>query len=223
MKSRLLVVLFSIPALISFGQVGVFGGASVVKGFGQRGVYYTGINAGVEVPRDDMTSFFGRVIMSLPYKEEGSIQATAIDPTTTFPSVKQVPCEFRNSVFNLQFGTRYYVGNGYDYGLSAYGGSIFELGTMGVTRKVADGAYDEDKYMLVDSENQEYPKRGRIISFNLGLNAGVKYNFMFGVLFFDVTGSYSLFPLSSNALSTDYGNFAYVNFGFNIGYRKDIF
>ncbi len=222
MKSRLLALLFSVPAFMSFGQVGVFGGASIVKGFGQPGIYQ-GINFGVEVPRDDMTSFFGRVVMTLPYKEEGTIQATAIDPATTFPSIKDVPCEFRNSVFNLQFGTRYYVGNGYDYGLSAYGGSIFEVGTVGVSRKVDKDAYDEEKYALVNSENQEYANRGRIISFNLGLNAGVKYNFMFGVLFFDVSGSYSLFPISSNALSSAYGRFAYVNFGFNLGYRKDIF
>lgn len=223
MRNNLLAGFFCLSAFLSFGQVGVFGGASVVKGFGQRGVYYKGLNVGVEVPRDDMTSFFGRMIITLPYKELGTIQASAIDPSTTFPSVKQVPCEFRNSILNLQFGTRYYVGNGYDYGLSGYGGSIFEIGTVGVSRKVADDSYDSDKYILVNGDNQEYPNRGRILSLNLGLNAGVKYNFMFGVLFFDVTGTYSLFPLSSNALSTDYGRFSSVNFGFNLGYRKDIF
>jgi len=218
---NILIVCFALISISGKAQVGVFGGLTTVKSLGYQGVY-PGINFGVEAPKDDMISFFGRVIMTLPKGIDDSIAATAIDPSTTFPSIKYVPCRFTNSVFNIQCGTRYYLGNGYDYGLSAYGGSIFEVGTLGVRRKIK-GDLDESKYEMVSSTGVVYPNKGRIFAMNLGLNAGIKYNVYFGVFFLDFTGSYSLFAFASNPLANDYSRYSQLNFTVNVGFRKDIF
>ena len=220
MKKSLLISLLTLFAFAAKAQTGVAGGATLVKGIGYPGVY-SGLHLGVEIPRDDMVSFFGRVIATLPNSTSDSIRVEAIDPSTTFPSTKYVPCKFTNSVFNIQAGTRYYLGNGYDYGLSAYGGSIFELSTLGVKKK--SDSYDETKYQFISSTGTPYTNKGRTIAMNLGLNAGIKYNMYFGVIYFDITGSYSLFGLGTNALATDYSRYSPLNFTFNLGFRKDIF
>lgn len=220
MRKSLLISLLMFVAFTGKAQTGVAGGATLVKGIGYSGVY-SGIHLGVEIPRDDMVSFFGRIITTLPNSVNDSIRVEAIDPTTTFPSTKYVPCKFSNSVFNIQAGTRYYLGNGYDYGLSAYGGSIFELATLGVRKK--SDAYDETKYQFISSSGTAYTNKGRTIAVSLGLNAGIKYNTYFGVLYFDITGSYSLFGIGTNALATDYSRYSPLNVTFNLGFRKDIF
>lgn len=203
-------------------QVGVFGGTSIYKSAYVPG-FYTGLQVGAEVPRDDMVSFFGRVTASFPQVSIDTIRVEAIDPTTTFPGVKDVETKFKNSVVNFQFGTRYYLGNGYDYGFSAYGGSIFEISALTVKRSATDADFDESKYQFVSSDSQLYAEKGSVFLVNLGLSAGVKYNFYFGLLYFDVTGSYNLFPMFTNAFSRDYGRASAINFTMNLGFRKDIF
>jgi len=214
-----------IAIFISVGanaQVGVTGGASFLKGFGVDGLY-KGLHLGVEVPRDDMVSFYGRMIVTLPNYYTDTMQAAAINPATTFPSQVFASTKFGSSYMNLQAGTRYYLGNGYDYGFSAYGGSIFELTTMGVTRHNQE-SIDESKYVFVDSHGEPVSDtRGRVLGFSLGLNAGVKYNLPFGLFYFDITGSYLVFGFSSNQLAASYNSMAPLSFGFNFGFKKEIY
>jgi len=221
MKKLLLLGLALVFGNLLNAQVGIFGGTSIYKSALVKG-FYTGIQLGAEVPRDDMVSFFGRVTATLPQVSTDTIRLEAIDPTTTFPGVKDVEAKFKNSVVNFQFGTRYYLGNGYDYGLSAYGGSIFEISAMTVRTSTTE-SYDESKYEFISTDSRPYDKRGSVFLVNLGLSAGVKYNFYFGLLYFDVTGSYNLIPVFTNDLSRDYGRASAINFTFNLGFRKDIF
>jgi hypothetical protein len=44
-----------------------------------------------------------------------------------------------------------------------------------------------------------------ITTFNIGLNVGVKKHVGVGMFFFDITGAYSIFALTSNSLAADYG------------------
>ena|SRR6218665_1896040 len=221
MKKILLFGLTLILGNLLNAQVGVFGGTSIYKSAYVKGIY-TGLQFGAEVPRDDMVSFFGRITATLPQVSIDTIRLEAIDPTTTFPGVIDAESKFKNSVVNLQFGTRYYLGNGYDYGISAYGGSIFEISALTVKRSTTE-SYDETKYQFISSDSQPYAERGSVFLVNLGLSAGVKYNFYFGLVYFDVTGSYNLFPVFTNAFSRDYGRASAINFTMNLGFRKDIF
>ncbi len=219
---RYLAIVAILVSVSGNAQVGVTGGASFLKGFGIDGLY-KGMHLGVEVPRDDMVSFYGRMIITLPNYTTDTMQAAAIDPSTTFPSQVFAETKFGNSYLNLQAGTRYYLGSGYDYGFSAYGGSIFELTTMGVTRHNQE-SIDESKYVFVDNSGQPVTDtRGRVLGFSLGLNAGVKYNVPFGLFYFDLTGSYLVFGLPSNRLAASYNSFAPLSFGFNLGFKKEIY
>lgn len=221
MKKYGLIALLVLLGSGSFAQIGVSGGGTVLKSFGIKGAY-PGIHLGVEVPRDDMVSFFGRMVLTLPSYVADTILVEAIDPTTTFPSTKYVPTRFGNSYLNFACGTRYYLGNGYDYGISAYGGSTFEISTMGVKRG-ATGEFDDTKYQFISSSGNEFADRGRVIMMNLGLSAGVKYNFFFGVVYLDITGSYLLFNIASNEFAAYYARVSPLMFSVNVGYRKDIF
>jgi len=215
-------ILLGFVALAGFGraQTGVSGGLTMIKGFGIPKAY-PGIHIGVEIPRDDEVSFYGRVTATLSNatSEQSTTNVEARDPTTTFPNVKQINYNVKMNYINLEGGTRYYIGNGYDYGWSAYGGSVFMLSINSVKANYQD--YDEDKYALPDGMTE----RGRILALNLGLNAGVKNHFMFGMLYFDMTLGYALFAIPSNEIANQGGGQLYspLTFGFNFGFRKDLY
>lgn len=206
--------------LIGRAQTGVSGGLTVIKGFGVPKIY-PGIHIGVEIPRDDEVSFYGRVTSTLSNEssEVAQANAEARDPTTTFPNVKTVNYTTKMNYINLEGGTRYYLGNGYDYGWSAYGGSVFMLSINSVKADFDD--YDESLYELQDGLTE----KGRIIALNLGLNAGVKNHFTFGMLYFDMTLGYALFAIPSNQTASQGGGLLYspLTFGFNFGFRKDLY
>ncbi len=221
MKNNLIIVFFLFVVKLAFAQTGVSSGLTVIKSFGIQKPY-TGMHIGLEIPRDDEQSFFGRVTFTLKNKIDDSLYATAIDGTTTFPQQKYAATQFGFSFLNFEGGTRYYIGSGYDFGWSGYGGTIFGVSISNISRKTT-GDIDESKYEFVASDNTPYPEKGRIIALNLGLNAGVKNHFAFGMLYFDVTLGYSILALPSNSLAAEYNQFSQLMFSFNFGYRKDIF
>jgi hypothetical protein len=217
---QLLLLGFVALAVLGRAQTGVSGGLTMIKGFGIPKAY-PGIHIGVEIPRDDEVSFYGRVTATLANasNETATTNVEARDPATTFPNVKQVNYNVKMNYINLEGGTRYYIGNGYDYGWSAYGGSVFMLSINSVKADFDD--YDEDKYALTEGLTE----RGRILALNLGLNAGVKNHFMFGMLYFDMTLGYALFAIPSNQIASQGGGYLYspLTFGFNFGFRKDLY
>lgn len=219
MKTLLLLTGLLLTLAVN-AQTGVSGGITMIKGFGIPKPY-PGIHVGIEIPRDDEVSFYGRITTTLSNMsdEVGTTNVEARDPTTTFPNVKEINYTVKMNYVNLEGGTRYYIGNGYDYGWSAYGGSLFMLTVNSVKADFSD--YDEAKYALPSGMT----RKGSIVALNLGLNAGIKNHFMFGMMYFDVTFGYSLFAIPSNSLASSGGGLMYspLTFGFNLGYRKDLF
>lgn len=213
-----LVALFA--TLTGIAQTGVGGGVTMIKAFGIRKAY-PGMHIGIEIPRDDQISYFGRITgtFSNTGDERGQAVVEARDPNTTFPNVLNVGYDYKMNYLNIEGGTRYYLGNGYDYGWAAYGGSMFMLTINNIKANYDD--YDESLYKLQEGYNE----KGRIIALNIGLNAGVKNHFSFGMLYFDVSLGYSLFALPNNNLASQVGvtMFRPLIFGFNLGYRKDIY
>lgn len=214
-------VLLVCIALAIYGnaQTGVSGGLTMIKGFGVPKAY-PGIHIGVEIPRDDQVSFYGRVTATLSNMSDKTFSANAeARDLSTSPQVKTVPYTVKMNYINLEGGTRYYIGNGYDYGWCAYGGSVFMISVNSVKAKFSD--FDESKYQLSDG----LTSKGRILALNLGLNAGVKNHFSFGMLYFDMTLGYSLFAIPSNAMAQQGGGQLYspLNFAFNMGFRKDLY
>jgi hypothetical protein len=106
--------------------------------------------------------------------------------------------------------------------MALYGGTMVMLNTNGVVRKEASGV-DETKYEFVNSLGEPYPKKGRIVSLNIGLNVGFKKHIGVGMVFFDVSAAYSILGLSSNDLANQYGTFSPLVFAFNLGFRRDLY
>lgn len=217
------IISFLILVLISchaYTQTGIAVGGTLINGFGSQ-KNLPGISLGVEIPRDNESSLFIRSSFTTRSTTSESVLFQAIDPLTS-PVVKNGVCDFKNGIFNLEGGTRYYFGEGYDSGLALYGGTIVMMNTNGVVRREATGV-DETKYEFVNSLGNPYTKKGRIISLNIGVNVGIKKHIGVGMVFFDVTAAYSLLGLSSNDLAKDYGTFSPLIFAFNIGFRRDLY
>ncbi len=203
-----------------FSQTGISVGGSIINGFGSE-KYLPGINLGVEIPRDNESSLYVRASFTSRSTSTETVLFQAIDPLTS-PVVKNGVSDFKNGMFNLEGGTRYYFGEGYDSGMALYGGTMVMLNTNGVVRKEASGV-DETKYEFVNSLGEPYPKKGRIVSLNIGLNVGIKKHIGVGMVFFDVTAAYSILGLSSNDLANQYGTFSPLVFAFNLGFRRDLY
>ncbi len=205
-----------------FSQTGISAGGSIINGFGTQ-KRLPALNLGVEIPRDNESSLYIRTTFSTRSSTSEQVTFQAID-NQTFPVIQNGRCDFKTGYFNLEGGTRYYFGEGYDSGLALYGGTMLMLNTTGVVRREAEGI-DETKYEFVNSIGDAYAKKGRILSFNIGLNVGVKKHVGIGMFFFDITGAYSIFALSSNSLATDYGQklFSPIMFAFNFGFRRDLY
>lgn len=216
-KLFIIAIMFSASAL---AQVGISSGLSALKGFGPNRPW-GGFHIGVEVPRDDQASYYLRYTHHFPVRENDSIQLQ-LEPRDInnvppgyqyYPIIGSLP-SMNYNVF--EFGTRYYIGDGYDFGWAGYGGTGFVL-TFNRVRSNNAG-YDEEVYVLPDYYNYE----GTAFSLGFGLNGGIKYSVPpWGTVYFDVNISYILlYQQNTNNL---YNSMIQpLTFGFNIGYRKDI-
>src|SRR3989338_708462 len=214
MKSRLIIA-FVMLAGLSGAQVSINGGASMLVGFANPGPWGC-IHIGVEVPRDDAVSIYGRFTHHFRASGDsvpGFIIANDLTTSHYTKTISTLPTMDYNI---LEGGTRYYLGNGFDYGFAAYGGSCIMLIFNSVKAKY-DG-FDESLYSL--DEQSRYD--GSIFSLGFGLGGGVKYSFpRLGTLYFDLNVAYMIFGQGSNA-ATYGGLYNPLIFNFNLGYRKDI-
>ncbi len=218
-------IIVAIVLLISTGagaQVSIMGGASSLIAFGNK-TPYAGFHIGLEVPRDDAVSFYGKFTHHFNQSKRSPFlaYAPAIDPTN--------PVFFQQFGYNVKMnynmiegGTRYYLGNGFDYGFAAYGGTSVKLIFNSVKPDYDD--YNSEEYRV----DPAYDFKGSIFSIGAGLGGGVKYSFArYGTFYFDVNIDYMIFSQQSNdyIYSEVYqGNrqWSPLIFGFSLGYRKDI-
>lgn len=201
-------------------QVGLSGGLSMLKAFGVPKPY-AGMHLGIEIPRDDQVSFYGRITAYLPNQElsDGSnyTYVTARD-FSTVPYQKQVYYTSQMNYTSLEGGSRYYIGDGYDSGFGAYGGSNFSIVFNSVKRKYDE--FDEVKYELPANE---LPK-GAIFNVGVGLSGGVKHTFAgVGTVYFDINFSYLLLSQPSNTTAQGTNSYSPLLFNFGLGFRKELY
>lgn len=209
-----------------FGQVSISAGGSMLKGFGPTNPW-GGFHIGVEIPRDDAISLYARYTHHFEQmsKELGQTGLRSTDPLATYPNL--YPYVMNSMNYNMiEGGTRYYLGNGFDYGWGAYGGTNIML----VFNQVKDKYYLYDEifsyYPAFDLESYEidpeYRSAGSILSLGFGLQGGVKYSMVpFGTIYFDAGINYMIFAQGSTTYV--YPNmFNQLIFTFNLGFRKDI-
>jgi hypothetical protein len=205
-------------------QVSVNAGMSILNGFSSNKSFF-GLNAGMELPRSNDVTFYGRIghYFSRYEDDVNSTFVSAIDLNTT-PYNLQVNYQSKMNYTTIEGGTRYYLGNDYDNGFSLYGGGNFMLYFNSIKRDYekedATGVYKwEESYQLPVNE----PRNGRIISIAMGLQGGMKYTIpATGTFYLDIGGQYSIFgQASDNNISANL--YSPLFFTINMGYRKDLY
>ena len=208
-------------------QVSISAGMGGVNGFSTSKSFF-GLHGGLQLPRNNDVTFYGRFghYFSRPDDIQNTTTVILQDLTnTSLPYQLQV---YSNSTFNyttIEGGTRYYIGNDYDNGFSAYGGSNFMLlfNTVKLEYEKTDitGTYEwENDYALATSEDD----RGVIIGLALGIQGGLKYTIpAVGTAYFDISGQYSIIGQANNATASNTNLYSPLFFVFTVGFRKDLY
>jgi hypothetical protein len=211
MKNAILLISFMMSIGAS-AQVSLSAGGSMLKGFSPDKPY-GGFHLGLEIPRDDAVSFYGKFTHHFKQNAADSIPTFVYADDFTSKVINTLPSMNYNII---EGGTRYYLGDGFDYGWAGYGGSMVMLVFNKV--KVAYEPFDEVKYEIDNSTRLD----GSIFSLGFGLGGGVKYSTAIsGTFYFDVSLAYMIFgQTSTTGVYTNLYN--PLIFNFNLGYRKDI-
>jgi len=217
-------------------QVSISAGTGFLRGFQSEKSFF-GVHGGFEIPRNNDVTLYGRVGQYFARNED------QMQTTTMFsPDLMAQPYSINVNYFQsfnyttLEGGTRYYIGNDYDNGFSGYGGSNFLLAFNTVKRdydkqgsytylngegQLVTEMYDwEGVYQMGEGEETS----GRIISFALGLQGGVKYTIAgIGTVYFDISAQYNIAGVPNNQTAQNTALYSPLYFIFNVGFRKDLY
>ena len=223
MYKYLLPLFFLVFSFSLSGQLSLNGGIGSLNGFGVKKTF-VGLNLGLEYPRSNQATLYGRISYYIPRNEDDSTLASASAiSTTTFPNTLQRNYTISTGYLTVEGGNRFYIINGYDNGFSFYGGSTVLLCVNNIKKKFADWDYP---YNEADYQNYGDSK-GTILNLGVGLQGGLKYTFPgSGTIFFDFSGNYLVVRKASNDViyeSTNYPFESALLFTFNLGIRKDFY
>jgi hypothetical protein len=215
MKNLLLAITLLIAGGIS-AQVSFNAGGSVLKGFGSP-KWFSGFHVGFEVPRDDALSIYGRLTHHFKRTADDSVFVTATAKDfNTIPYTVGLSALPSMNYTMIEGGTRYYLGNGFDFGFAAYGGAGFILAFNKV--KVEYDNFDETLYEIDPNSRLD----GAIFGAGISIGGGVKYSVpRVGTFYSDFNVGYMVLAQGSQQFvySELYSN---LMFTMNIGYRRDI-
>jgi hypothetical protein len=222
-KYLFFILLVTFLASNLFSQLSLNGGLGTLNGFGVKKTFF-GLNLGLEYPKSNQTTIFGRIAYYIPRNEDDSTQAYASAiSTTTFPYTLQRNYIVSTGYLTIEGGTRYYLLNGYDNGFSIYGGSTILVCVNKIKRNYGDWNYT---YNEANYENYG-DEKGTILNLGVGLQGGLKYTFpSIGTFFCDLSGNYLIIRQASNGVvneSTNYPFNSAMLFTFNLGFRKDFY
>ena len=219
---------FSLLISVSLhAQVSLSGGMGMINGFTSDNSFL-GLHGGFELPSNNDITFYARVGHYFSQQDDnpGTSSVTLIDWTdNTMPFQLQVQ---NNSTFNyttIEGGTRYYIGNDYDNGLSAYGGTngmlVFNQVKIQHDKTDITGTYEWEDYYTLSTAGED---RGVWINIALGLQGGVKYSIpALGTVYFDVSGQYIILGQPNNLIAQSTNQFSQLFFVFTVGFRKDLY
>ena len=222
-KSIFFILFFSFLSSDFFSQISANAGLGTINGFGVKKTF-VGLNLGLEYPRSNQATLYGRISYYIPRNEDDSTQAYASAiSTTTFPYTLQRNYTISTGYLTVEGGNRFYIINGYDNGFSFYGGSTVLLCVNNVKKKFADWDYPYD-----EADYQYYgDSKGTILNLGVGLQGGLKYTFpSFGTFFCDFSGNYLIIRQASNGMVNETTNYPFNSamlFTFNLGFRKDFY
>ena len=224
----LFTIIFSLIMCSSMNaQVSLSAGMGMISGFTSENAH-VGFHGGLELPRNNDVTFYGRFGHYFSRAEETQNTTTVILQdlnNTTLPYQLQV---YANSTLNyttFEGGTRYYIGNDYDNGFSAYGGTngmlVFNTVKLDYAKTDITGQYEwENNYALASTDED----RGLIIGIAVGLQGGVKYTIpAIGTAYLDLSGQYSILAQGNNGVASSTNQYSQLFFVFTVGFRKDLY
>ncbi|NRA10762.1 MAG: hypothetical protein HRT57_02255 [Crocinitomicaceae bacterium] len=200
-------------------QIGVSAGATMLNAFGNPKPY-GGMHLTIEYPSSESVTFYGKLshLFKQRHTDSSLISIIAYDFATT-PYIKNIGGLSSLNYTFIEGGTKYYLGNGYDFGFAAYGGPNAFLAFNSVKMKYAE--YDETLYALPE----DYGRKASIVSFGVGFNGGVKYSIeRIGTVYFDLGLQYIIRAYENNNMAYLEGwpRLSQLMFNFNLGFRRDI-
>ena len=215
------ILLFSFLVGDFFSQISANAGMGTLNGFGAKKTFF-GLNFGLEYPKSNQTTIYGRVAYYIPRNNIDSTTSSATS-ITTYPYSLPRNYMVSTGYLTLEGGTRYYLLNGYDNGFSIYGGSTILVCVNKIKRNYADWNHP---YNEANFENYGDAK-GTILNLGVGLQGGLKYTFpSIGTLFCDLSGSYLIVRQANNDMVGESENYPFNSamlFTFNLGFRKDFY
>jgi len=208
-----------------YSQISLSAGTGFLKGFTVPKPFF-GFHGGIELPRSNDETFYGRVGYYFPQKEEivYADYVNAVNPNTV-PSVLTVNYVSKTNYFTIEAGTRRYLGNDYDNSFSLYGGTngmiVFNTVKRDYEKYDATGQYQwEPNYQIMSTQQL----KGNVLSLAFGLQGGLKYTFpAAGTICFDINGQYTIFGKANNVTASQTNLYSQLFFTFNVGYRKDLY
>lgn len=219
--------LFIFLCLTLNSQVSLSAGLGSISGF-TTDQSHLGFHAGFELPRNNDVTFYGRLGHYFSRsEEEGTTRTVIIQDLNNVSLPYQLQVNARES-FNyttIEGGTRYYLGNDYDNGFSAYGGTngmlVFNTVKLKYDKTDITGTYEwENDYALPSNDDD----RGLIMGIAVGLQGGVKYTIpAIGTAYFDVSGQYSILAQGNNDVANYTEQYSQLFFVFTLGFRKDLY
>jgi hypothetical protein len=222
-KHLFFILLFSFLVGDFFSQISANAGLGTLNGFGAKKTFF-GFNLGLEYPKSNQTTIYGRLAYYIPRNNiDSTISFASAISTTTIPY--QLPRNYIVSTgyLTIEGGTRYYLLNGYDNGFSIYGGSTILVCVNKIKRNYADWNYP---YNESNFENYGDAK-GTILNLGVGLQGGLKYTFpSIGTFFCDLSGNYLIVRQANNDMVGESDNYPFnsaILFTFNLGFRKDFY
>jgi hypothetical protein len=224
-KYLFFILLVTFLASNLFSQISLNVGLGTLNGFDEKIKTFYGFNLGLEYPKSNQTTIFGRFTYYIPRNNSDSTlsYASAIS-TTTLPYQLQRNYTISTGYLTIEGGTRYYLINGYDNGFSIFGGSTILLCLNKIKRNYADWNYPYN-----ESNYENYgDTKGTILNLGVGLQGGLKYTFTsIGTFFCDFSGNYLIIRQASNDMVIESTNYPIstspILFTFNLGWRKDFY
>lgn len=201
---------------ISYGQFSVGVGPSLYKNFGApRSI--VGFHVQGELCEDDETSFHGRVSVT-PFAKEDPVNLYLSDFNGNQFAVSHdyIP---KTNYISIKGGYKTYIGDGYEFGFAAYGGT--SLGAIISSVRLDAGDYDRTQYLVPE----QLKETGRVFGLVAGLNGGVKYSLPpAGTIYLDAGLDYILLPLNNQKQALNYTSFLRNSLFFSVelGFRRDI-
>ena len=198
----------------AFGQFGLSAGASVLRPFGAQKTFVGGHLSG-EYSLDDVQTYFGRVSI-YPGISDQIVNLGGIQEIST-GSIYPIDFTTKTNYTIISGGARYYLGDGYETGLAAYGGSTLNVLFNSVKAQYEE--FDETKFIL----SEGFTRKSNVFGFGAGLQGGVKYGIIgLGTVYMDLGVDY-LFALQASNQMANYSPYlSNILFQINVGFRKDI-